>query len=62
MLQRSENTLKMAEEALQWLNPKETTLQTLTEVSTRLALCWQLLEELRFAFERTQLFSLLSPR
>lgn len=45
VLQRSENTLKMTEEALQWLNPKETTLQTLSEVGARLALCRQLLKK-----------------
>ena len=35
MLQRSENTLQATDEALQWLNPKESTLQALTEVSAR---------------------------
>lgn len=39
VLQRSEDTAKMTEEALRWLNPKETTLQTLTEVSVHVWLC-----------------------
>ncbi len=34
VLQRSENTLQRADEALQLLNPKETTQQALTEVRT----------------------------
>ncbi|CAK6954292.1 uncharacterized protein C8orf76 [Scomber scombrus] len=32
VLQRSESALQTTEEALQWLNPKETTLQAITEV------------------------------
>lgn len=35
VLQRSENTLKASDEALRRLNPPESTLQALTEVSTR---------------------------
>lgn len=34
VLQRSENVLQSTDEVLQRLNPKETTLQTLTEVRT----------------------------